>query len=304
MSRGWKSEISSIKDVDITWNEPLSKYTTFKVGGIITCIIYPKSKEALSKTIDVLKGACVPYFVLGKGSNLLVADDLPEMVAISLKRASVEAESTEAGGRVQVRAGAGIALSKLMRICLNQGLTGLEFLVGIPGSLGGAVMMNAGTKHGEISDVLEHVTMMTEKGEVRITRMNIKFSYRKTHLPVEGVVWDATLHTEKEEKKIVRKRMLDILRERKIRQPEPTRTAGSVFKNPPGDYAGRLIEQAGLKGKVLGGAKISEKHANWIVTTHGAKASDVYGLLKLVQNTVEDKLGIKLEPEIKLIGFE
>ena len=304
MSKKWKNDISGIRNVEVIWNEPLSRHTTYRVGGVVTCIAYPLCAEATTEILKILKLNKVPYFILGKGSNLLVADELPEMVAINLEKGATKVELKDTKGKLLVEAGAGVSVARLMRLCIKEGLEGLEFLLGIPGSVGGAVVMNAGTSRGEISEVLEDVTIVTHRGSEKIPNKEIKFSYRKTEIPTEGVVWSVTLRAKKSEKEMVRRQMLEILKKRMLRQPVPKRTAGSVFKNPPDDYAGRLIEKAGLKGKVLGGAKISEKHANWIVTTQGAKASDVHGLLRLVQKTVQSKFGVRLEPEIKLVGFD
>ncbi len=304
MSDKWKKELSSIKDVDIAWNEPLSKHTTLRVGGKISCIVYPLSKTAAISVIRVLGKNKIPYFVIGKGSNLLVAENLPEMAAINVEKGAIKLETVDRKKDLLLKAGAGVSIPGLMRFCLKKQLGGLEFLAGIPGTIGGAAAMNAGTQHGEISDVLESATVVTEEGERKIGKDRIRFSYRNSSLPEEGVIWDVTLRTKKCNRGTLRKRMIEILRQRKAKQPEVKGTAGSVFKNPPNDFAGRLIEKAGLKGRVLGGAKISEKHANWIVTTRDAKADDVYGLLKLVQKEVERKYGTRLEPEIRIIGFD
>ncbi len=305
MGKNWKRDIEALENIDVQWDKSLSRYTTLGVGGKVSCVIYPLCKKAAGKVIAILKNNCVPYLVIGRGSNLLIADKLPEMAAISIEKGATSFELMDSSSRgVSLRVGAGITISRLMRECLTRGIQGLEFLAGIPGTVGGAIMMNAGTSRGDIAGVLKEVTIITDSGARRIERNNMVFSYRKSNLPEGVIIWDAIVHTRAVDKNMLRKEMIEILRERYATQPGVKGTAGSIFKNPPGNYAGRLIEEAGLKGKVLGDAKISEKHANWIVTTEGARADDVYGLLKLVQKEVKEKFGIELEPEIKLIGFE
>ncbi len=304
MGRNWRNKVSLIQRVKIAWDEPLAKHTMFRVGGVVSCIIYPETFEAAIETLKVLNRYRVRYFVLGKGSNLLVADQLPEMAAISLDLGARHFDVWEFGKEARLRVGAGVSISRLIRECMSGGFSGLEFLVGIPGSVGGAVVMNAGTSRGEISRVLKKVTVVSAEGKMELEKEDLDFSYRKSCLPQGSIVWDAVFRVGKDEKKEIKKKVIKILKERKKRQPALLGTAGSVFKNPPGDYAGRLIEEAGLKGKVLGGARISPKHANWIVTSQGARARDVYGLMKLVRERVKDKFGIELEPEVKLIGFD
>ncbi len=304
MNSNWKNRLSAIEDIDVEWNRSLSEYTTLRVGGNVTCIVYPRSIAAAVEVVEVLRISRVPYFVLGKGSNLLVAETLPEMVAISLEKGARNLEIIGSDAGILIGAGGGVSISRLMRFCIRERLGGLEFLAGIPGTVGGAVMMNAGTKDGEISDVLENLTILTKAGKKKVNREEIAFSYRTSSIPGNAIVWHVTLRSKRCDRKTIRRIMTEILRKRRAGQPAIKGTAGSIFKNPPGDYAGRLIEETGLKGRVLGGAKISEKHANWIVTTRGAKADDVYGLIRLAQREVEKKFRTRLEPEIRLIGFE
>lgn len=305
MNRDWRRELGSVEDVDVVLNDPLSRHTTLAVGGRIPVIVYPKSIEALFDILHILERIKVPFFVLGKGSNILVADKLPELVAISLEKATCRVEVFDEENNRIITLGAGVSLCRLMRFCLEKEVAGLEFLVGIPGSVGGAVVMNAGTRSGETSNVFRSATIIEpDRSFQKVEKKDVQFSYRHTELPPGSIVWDVSFCGLQSEKKVIAKEMRRIFLQRKQREPKARGRIGSIFKNPPGDYAGRLIERSGLKGMRMGDAEISPIHANWIMNRGGATAQDIYSLVKLAQRRVREKFGISLVPEIKFIGFD
>jgi UDP-N-acetylmuramate dehydrogenase len=239
---------------------------------------------------------------VGKGSNLLVRDGGIPGVVIFLEGRL--AEVRECGKNNQVLlAGGGATLADLLNTCKAKGLSGLEFLAGIPGTVGGAVVMNAGAFGGEIGNRVRKLRIITGEGEmIDRDRSETRFSYRKSSIPEDAIVIEVSFQLERSESEIVGENMGDCLKRRKKSQPLAFPSGGSVFKNPPGDHAGRLIEKAGLKGKKIGGALISPKHANYIVNTGDAGAEDVLALMALARERVRRETGIELEPEIKVVG--
>jgi UDP-N-acetylmuramate dehydrogenase len=245
----------------------------------------------------------IPCFVVGLGSNLLVKDEGLEGLVILLRGplADIEQEGTD---DLTILAGGGLSIVDLLAYCRALGLGGLEFLAGIPGTIGGAVAMNAGAFGREIEEKIKIIDIITQQGDMVVRdRPQLNFSYRKLEIEEGAVIIQVRLKLDREDKGVVGKRIRDHLRRRKESQPLEYPSAGSVFKNPPHDYAGRLIEKAGLKGKMIGGAMISERHCNFIINTGGAKAKDVLALLNLAQEKVRKKTGIELQPEIKVVGY-
>ncbi|HEX9020799.1 MAG TPA: UDP-N-acetylmuramate dehydrogenase, partial [Nitrospirota bacterium] len=241
------------------------------------------------------------------GTNLLVRDGGFRGVLISLQRMNaieIEREYRSVGGIfAAVKAQGGAALPGLTLFVAEQGLSGLEFAAGIPGTVGGAVCMNAGTAAGEIGDMIDSVTLISpDGGVVARGREEMGFGYRTSNVPDGHVILDARMILRRDDPEKIKARMKNLLDKRKEHQPFGMPSAGSVFKNPPGESAGRLIEAAGLKGRAIGGARVSEKHANFIVNTGKATAADVLGLMEIVRQTVLDVRGVRLEPEIKIIG--
>ena len=249
--------------------------------------------------------------MVGRGSNLLVKDEGLEGVVILLRgplAGMVQGKTDPSVSNLRahdmtVHAGAGLPIVDLLIHCRDSGYGGLEFLAGIPGTVGGAVAMNAGSFGKEIGDWVKEINVITAGGDiVARNRSQLQFSYRALHMEKKSVIIGACLKVDIEGMKTVTKRIAGYLKRRKESQPIEYPSAGSVFKNPPNDYAGRLIEHAGLKGKKIGGAMISEKHANYIVNTGDATAKDILGLLSLTQGKVKKETGVKLEPEIKVVG--
>lgn len=284
---------------NISISEPLSRFTTFRIGGPADYYLEPKDRDDLLKLIKYLKEINYPYIIIGNGSNILISDDGIRGAAINLEFGFTKIEVM----KNKVFAEAGIRLSKLVDVCIEHSLVGIENLAGIPGTLGGAVLMNAGAYGGEISDYIKEVEVLDGTEIKFLKKEECGFSYRKSNL--EGkIILSAEFELPFGDKTKAKERRKELLLKRNQSQPVELPNAGSIFKNPPGDYAARLIEQAGLKGLTIGGAKVSEKHANFIVNFNNASANDVLELMKIIQQTVFQKFGIMLEPEIKMIGFD
>lgn len=299
-------DIKNIKG-EVLRNEPLSKHTSFGIGGPADLLAYPADAADVVALLREIRAQELPFIVLGGGTNLLVRDGGFRGIAISLRRLNaikVEREYRSLGGTYAVvSAEAGAVLGRVIAFAANEALTGLEFATGIPGTIGGAVCMNAGTAEGEMGDVVETVTLLTPNGEpVTRSKEEMGFGYRTANVPAGHVVLSARLQLRHDEKKKIEAKVKALMDKRKDRQPWGQPNAGSIFKNPLDESAGKLIESAGLKGKAVGGAQVSEKHANFIVNTGKATAADVLALMEIVKQTVLDVHGARLEPEIKIIG--
>jgi UDP-N-acetylmuramate dehydrogenase len=284
---------------NISISEPLSRFTTFRIGGPADYYLEPKDREDLLKLIRYLKEIKYPYIIIGNGSNILISDEGIRGAAINLEAGFTKIEVN----KNRVYAEAGIRLSKLVDVCIEHSLVGIENLAGIPGTLGGAILMNAGAYGGEISDFIKLVEVIDDVEIKFLKKEECGFAYRKSNL--EGkIILSAEFELPYGDKEKAKERRKELLLKRNQSQPVELPNAGSIFKNPQGDYAARLIEQAGLKGLTIGGAKVSEKHANFIVNFNNASASDVVELMKIIQEKVYEKFGIMLEPEIKMLGFD
>jgi len=299
-------EIKTVKG-EILRNEPLSKHTSFGIGGPADLLVYPADSDDLAALLREIRAQQLNSIVLGGGTNVLVRDGGFRGVAISLRRLNtirIEREYRSLGGTyavVYVEAGA--TLAKVISFTASESLTGLEFATGIPGTIGGAVCMNAGTAEGEMEDVVESVTLLTSGGElVTVSKEDMDFGYRTASVPAGHVVLSALLQLRHDEKSQIEAKIKALMDKRKERQPWGLPNAGSMFKNPLDESAGKLIESAGLKGRTVGHAQVSEKHANFIVNKGKAKASDVLALMEIVKQTVLDVHGARLEPEIKIVG--
>lgn len=289
-------------------NEPLSKHTSIRIGGPADIFILPLDMQDL-KTIFKHKGE-TPAFVLGEGTNLLARDGGIRGIVVCLKEgfksiegpAFVQAEDGKETAILKV--GAGVKMSYLVKYAARFGLGGIEGLVGVPGSLGGALVMNAGAEGVEIGEATRSVTRITGEGEVQVLRKkDLQFQYRKTIFPPgDGIIVEAELEFKKGDQKTIYENIDRYLSKRSAKQPLTLPNSGSVFKNPPGDKAGRLIEAAGLKGFSLGDAAVSLKHANFIVNKGAARASDVIRLIEHVRSVVKEKTGVELETEIIVAG--
>jgi len=283
---------------------PMSQYTTFRVGGKGETAYFPEDEEELRGVLAYLTSERIPYLVVGKGSNILVRDGGIPGVVIMLRGALAGIQRDDKEPDILL-AGGGATISELLRFCAREGLTGAEFLAGIPGTVGGAVAMNAGAWGKDTGSMVQAVRIVTPHGGMTtLARSGLGFTYRGSSLPAGAVIACAGLQLQGEDKEMVSRRIEDYLKRRKASQPLESASAGSVFKNPRNDYAGRLIERAGFKGTKVGGAMISTKHANFIVNTGGATAKDILCLMALARQGVREETGIDLEPEIRVIGIE
>lgn len=282
---------------EIRWREPLSLHTTFKIGGPADVLVMPKDPDALARLIHQAHPLDAPIFVMG-GSNLLVRDGGIRGIVVKLSRFQRITDPDETG----IEAEGGVSLSRLSRHALARGLSGLEFALGIPGTVGGAVVMNAGTREGEMSDVLTGIRMVESDGAIRsLSREEMSFGYRWSRFP-RGVIVGARMKLRKAGKVEIRQRMENFTDRRKATQPLTLPNAGSVFKNPNGTFAARLVEAVGLKGRRIGDAQISERHANFIVNRGRATAKEVLELIRLIGKRVEQEKGITLELELRIVG--
>lgn len=286
------------------FNEPLKKHTTFRIGGAADLLVTPQSEEQLIKLFKYIKENCIRYVIIGNGSNLLFSDEGYRgiVVKIGSELSSIEAIPCEDG--MIINAGAGTLLSKLALFACENSLTGLEFASGIPGNVGGAVLMNAGAYDGEISQVLVRSTYLDCENLSVCTKTfdEHDFSYRHSSYENDGyLILSASFLLKKGNKEDILSKMKDLNNRRITKQPLEFPSAGSTFKRPAGLFAGKLIEDANLKGYTVGGAKVSEKHCGFVINTGNATCEDVLGVIKYVQNTVFAKFGVELETEVKII---
>ena len=284
---------------EVRKGEPMARHTTFRIGGPAALFCVLETVHDLALALPILEEEGVEWTVVGKGSDLLVSDEgYPGAVLIlgrEFKRHAVE------GGLL--RAGAGCVLAHLVQEAFNRGLLGLEWAVGIPGTVGGALVMNAGTKEGWIGQVVDTVTLYVPgEGFVLVHGRDVAWEYRRSGLARRGIILEASMRVSEIDPLRIRARMERSLKDRKATQPMGQPSAGSVFMNPPDDSAGRLIESVGLKGTREGGARVSPAHANFIVNEGGASAADVVRLIRLIQDRVKSETGTELRPEIKFLG--
>ena len=284
----------------VLWKEPMQKHTTFRIGGPADIMILPNSIEELHEILGIIRDADVSYMVVGAGSNLLVSDKGIRGVVIKIGPAF--ADICIEGNKLI--AGAGATLTAASRRAQAASLSGLEFAVGIPGSVGGAIMMNAGAYGGEICQVLESAEGMDSLGNIiNYTNQEMHFGYRHSRLMEEELIaLSGTFLLKPDDPELILSRMQDITERRREKQPIDMPCAGSVFKRPPDNYVGPLVEKAGLKGYRIGGAEVSTKHAGFIVNVGGATCKDVLDLIGFVQSTIKDKYNVILEPEIRVVG--
>ncbi len=281
-------------------SEPMNRHTTFRIGGPADYFLLPSTAEEVKKILEICKEKELPYFILGNGSNLLVSDEGYCGVIIQLYRnyGGITVEGTD------IRAGAGALLSQIASAAKNASLTGFEFAGGIPGTLGGAVVMNAGAYGGEMKDVLKEVTVMTEQGEIMtIPAEKLEMGYRTSLVKKAGyLVLEAVISLKVGDVEEIKAIMKDLTEKRVSKQPLEYPSAGSTFKRPEGYFAGKLIMDAGLRGYQVGGAQVSEKHCGFVINKGNATAADVCGLMKDVQEKVQEQFGVTLEPEVKFLG--
>lgn len=280
-------------------NEPMKKHTSFRVGGPAAFLVLPETKEETAEVISLLKACGHPYTVIGNGSNLLVGDKGTESVIIKLssnfQNYTIEGEA--------ICAESGISLARLASLCLSSSLTGFENLAGIPGALGGAIYMNAGAYGSEIKDILTEVTYLDSDGNIITSPASeLSLSYRHSIFTEAGyTILSAALRLERGRPEDIRALMEENAKKRKAKQPLEYPSAGSTFKRPPGHFAGKLIEDAGLRGFSVNGARVSEKHCGFIINDGTATASDILTLMEIVTERVYELFGVRLTPEVRII---
>lgn len=284
----------------IYMEEPMKKHTTFRVGGNADYFVMPKTKEEVKKIIALCQEMEMPYYILGNGSNLLVGDKGYRGVIIQIYK-EMNAILVEEN---QIKVQAGALLSKIGSAALEAELTGFEFAAGIPGTMGGAVVMNAGAYGGEMKDVLKTVTVLTPEGEVlTLEKDELELGYRTSIVAQKGyIVLEAVIELETGNKDAIKARMDELKVQRTTKQPLEYPSAGSTFKRPEGYFAGKLIQDAGLRGFQVGGAQVSEKHCGFVINKDNATAADVLELMRQVSEIVKEKFGVELEPEVKRLG--
>ncbi|TWH60145.1 UDP-N-acetylmuramate dehydrogenase [Desulfitobacterium sp. LBE] len=277
---------------------PLQKLNTWRIGGLAETVCWPESEEELREIWLKCQEQGIPFRLFGRGSNVLFPDEgLSGVTVISTGLAQSVWDSE------WVTVGAGYSLARLSQEAADRGLTGLEFARGIPGTVGGAVVMNAGAHGGSIQDILEEVKILAPEGEVqRLAKEDIQFGYRECSLRDQAIVLEGVFHLKPGDPDVIQATMSENLAKRKAAQPLELPNAGSVFRNPPGGSAGRLIEEAGWKGKRLGGAQVSSKHANFIVNQGNATARDVLALIREIQKDVHHQFGVELKTEVRYIS--
>lgn len=291
---------ANVPEEDILTEEPMSRHTTFRIGGEAACFIRISSEEQLRKLIPYFENVGVEYFVLGKGSNLLVGDKGYPGVILQISDACQQIEAE--GNRLQVQAGA--ALSKVALFAMERGLEGLEFAAGIPGTVGGGVVMNAGAYGGEMKQVVESVRVLSSEGEIlTLDNDTMEFGYRTSIIRNRNfTVMSVTFRLREGNREEIRARIEDFQKRRMEKQPLNYPSAGSTFKRPEGYFAGKLIMDAGLRGFQIGDARVSDKHCGFVVNVGKATARDVTDVIEEVQEKVRERFGVSLEREVIYLG--
>lgn len=291
--------LSAIADAELLENEPLSRYLGFRTGGPARAVFVPHTRAALLTGLHELKAAKQRFYILGNGSNVLATDDGYDGVVVLTRYAIDELSVNESS----IHCGAGATLASACRIALDNNLSGLEFAYGIPGTIGGAVYMNAGAYDGEMKAVVSSAEVLLSDGEITVLKADeLCFEYRSSAIQrMNAVVLSADIKLNPGCKNEISSKMNDFMERRKAKQPLELPSCGSVFKRPEGAYAGALIESCGLRGCSIGGAQVSEKHCGFIVNTGDAKSNDILELIDYIQKTVKEKTGFNLECEIRML---
>lgn len=289
----------SIGQEKVFEQEPMKRHTTFRVGGPADVLVRPAAGE-LPEVLALCRDHEIPYFIIGNGSNLLVGDKGIRGLVIEM---TGDRELLTVTGNV-LTVGAGVLLARAARKAAEEGLCGMEFTAGIPGSIGGAVVMNAGAYGGEMKDIIESVKVLTKDGdEKRLTREGLALGYRTSCIiPKQYIVTEAVLKLEQGDRTQIEARMEELKQKRVEKQPLEYPSAGSTFKRPEGYFAGKLIMDAGLRGYQVGGAQVSEKHCGFVINRGDATAADICRLMEDVRENVQKQFGVTLEPEVKLVG--
>ena len=298
----FEQELVTVLEADqIRREEPLSRHTTFRVGGPAEYLVTPQIAQ-IPQVVELCRRCDLPLTVIGNGSNLLIADG-------GLRGVVMEIGKAASGIRVideeDLAVSAGSLLSETAAFAAKEGLAGMEFAAGIPGSLGGAVVMNAGAYGGEMKDILSGVRVLTQRGEIRVRPADeLELSYRHSRMMDEqDIVLEARLNLTQDSTAVIRARMEELRKKRVEKQPLEYPSAGSTFKRPEGYFAGKLIEDAGLRGFRVGDAQVSEKHCGFVINRGAATAAQILELMQEVQRRVREHSGVDLEPEVRLLGF-
>lgn len=302
LSEQVKNELK-ISEKSITlFNEPMKNYTSFGIGGPADALIIPSCEDDIEHALRIASQNSIPITIIGNGTNLLISDEGIEGIVIRI----ADCLDYIVLSGLNVKVGAGCPLSRLSRLVADQGLTGIEFAIGIPGTVGGAVITNAGAHGASVGDVITKIRVMNHNYEsFELEKEKLHFSYRKSSLQKKDlIVLDIEMKLKEGNIEEIKRKMQEYLQQRRKKQPSGLRSAGSIFKNPKGDYAGRLIEACGCKGINIGDAQISELHANFIVNKGNSTSRDIVRLMNKVQKIVSEKHGVKLEPEIDIKGRE
>lgn len=280
-------------------NEPMSNHTYFKIGGKADVFVSVKNEDEIIKLINIFKENSYPYIVIGNGSNLLVSDEGIEGAVISVGKDFSDIKCV--GTRIEASAGA--LLSRIAACALENSLSGFEFASGIPGSLGGAVVMNAGAYDGEMKDVVISTKYIDQNGEIReCYGDDHAFGYRKSRFLDGEIIISSVLELKKGNREEISAYMRDLAERRRTKQPLEYPSAGSTFKRPEGYFAAKLIDDSGLRGYRIGGAMVSDKHCGFVVNVDNATCDDVLNVMKHVKSTVKEKFGVDLKPEVRIIG--
>jgi UDP-N-acetylmuramate dehydrogenase len=300
-----KKAITELGLEHVSFDAPLAGLTTFGLGGPAEVLAEPDSPEELTRLMHFIRAQDIPWFILGGGSNLLVRDGGVPGVVIRLGHGFAEIKIAVQEDHIALEAGAAAPTAQIVSLCRREGYAGLEFLAGIPGWIGGAVAMNAGTHEGQILDRVIRITCLNRDAELESTlRKDLVADYRSLELPEGTIILGVEFRLEQAAPEAVEAKVKDNLARRSATQPKGVKSAGCIFKNPAGDYAGRLIDEAGLKGKSAGRAWVSEDHANFIVHRGKATAEQVLRLIERVRQTILDKYNVELETEIRVVGVD
>ena len=303
MKEAWREPLQKLRGVKVLFDEPMDLHTSIGVGGRADALVYPESVDALQEVVTTLTACEVAFVPVGNCTNLIVRDGGFRGAIVALKHLRTLSLSVRDEKEAVIYAEAGCSLSELVTFAAKESLTGMEFCAGIPGSVGGAVRMNAGAYGSEIKDILSRVSMINGHGRVRsLERAALHFSYRNLELPGGSLITAADFRLAEGDRRKIEKRVSEILTTRWSKHPLQHRNAGSIFKNPPGMPAGRIIDEAGLKGLRVGDAEVSTQHGNFIVNRGRATAKDILLLVELVRQRVFAARGVSLEMEVKVIG--
>lgn len=300
--KAYKLLAEVIDKEQILMDEPMKNHTSFKIGGPVDFLVLPQNTEEIQKIIEVSKKEEIPFFIMGNGTDLLVRDKGVRGIIVKIGKNFNDVKVLKSENKVIAQSG--ISLSALAKLLLKNELTGFEFASGIPGTLGGAVAMNAGAYGGEMKDILEKIEVMDRQGRIfTLQKEEMELGYRKSVVQDQDlIVLTATMQFQRENYHKIKEKMRNLDHQRKTKQPLQWPSAGSTFRRPEGYYAGKLVEDAGLKGYSTGRAQVSDLHSGFVINKGGASAEEVIALIHHIQNTVREKFGVDLQTEVKIIG--